>query len=156
MFRQLIRRLGKWWSSILLTGLGVLISFLITVSASLLLNEGRNLAFAVPVSLVVPAVVSFPVSYITCSLLVRLDKAERERAQLVAELQEALDNVQTLSGLLPICASCRRIRDDEGQWQPVEVYISDRSEADFSHGICPECAQELYPDMLQAPEEAHS
>ncbi len=61
-------------------------------------------------------------------------------------LQEALKNVKTLSGLLPICANCKKIRDDEGYWQDVAVYIRDHSEADFSHGICPECAKALYPE----------
>ncbi|GAB4547249.1 MAG: hypothetical protein Kow0063_41880 [Anaerolineae bacterium] len=54
-----------------------------------------------------------------------------------------------LSGLLPICASCKKIRDDEGYWHSVEVYIRDHSEADFSHGICPDCMQKLYPDYTK-------
>jgi AmiR/NasT family two-component response regulator len=62
-----------------------------------------------------------------------------------AELQEALAKVKTLSGLLPICASCKKIRDDQGYWHQVEVYIRDHSEADFSHGICPDCKKKLYP-----------
>jgi len=53
--------------------------------------------------------------------------------------------VRTLSGLLPICASCKKIRDDRGYWNQIETYIKDRSEAEFTHGICPECAQRLYP-----------
>lgn len=60
-------------------------------------------------------------------------------------LQTALDNVKTLSGLLPICASCKKIRDDDGYWHTVEVYIRDHSNAIFSHGICPDCMLELYP-----------
>ncbi|MGD8624136.1 MAG: response regulator [Anaerolineae bacterium] len=67
--------------------------------------------------------------------------------RLNAELQEALTQVKLLSGLLPICASCKRIRDDDGHWQPIESYIRDRSEARFSHGLCTDCAQELYPDL---------
>jgi len=52
-----------------------------------------------------------------------------------------------LSGILPICTNCKKIRDEEGNWEQVEVYIKDRSEADFSHGICPECAKKLYPEF---------
>jgi len=55
--------------------------------------------------------------------------------------------VKQLSGLLPICASCKKIRDDQGYWTQIEAYIRDRSEAEFSHGICPECAKKLYPEI---------
>lgn len=68
---------------------------------------------------------------------------EAERAQL----QDALAQVRTLRGLLPICSSCKKIRDDSDQWVDVEDYIHDRSEADFSHGICPQCAGKLYPEF---------
>jgi two-component system, response regulator PdtaR len=60
------------------------------------------------------------------------------------QLQKALDDIKTLSGLLPICASCKKIRDDDGYWNQLEVYIEARSKALFSHGICPECADKLY------------
>lgn len=56
-----------------------------------------------------------------------------------AELQESLSRVKLLSGLLPICAGCKKIRDDEGNWQPVETYVHERSEAEFTHGLCPDC-----------------
>lgn len=72
--------------------------------------------------------------------------AEEERNRLIQKLQEALAKVKTLSGLLPICSSCKKIRDDKGYWNQIEAYIRDHSEAEFSHGICPECARKLYPD----------
>lgn len=62
-------------------------------------------------------------------------------------LQGALDEIKTLRGIIPICSHCKKIRDDEGYWEQIEAYISDHSEAQFSHGICPDCAQELYPDF---------
>ena len=62
-------------------------------------------------------------------------------------LKEAQEKIKILSGLLPICVSCKKIRDDKGYWNQIEVYISDRSEAEFSHGICPECAKKLYPEL---------
>ena len=74
-------------------------------------------------------------------------RVEEEREKLINELQEALNKVKTLSGLLPICASCKKVRDDSGYWNQIEVYIRDHSEADFSHSICPDCAKELYPDL---------
>jgi hypothetical protein len=64
------------------------------------------------------------------------------------ELQKALSEINTLSGLLPICASCKKIRDDKGYWNQIEAYIRDRSEAEFSHSICPKCASRLYPELV--------
>ena len=77
----------------------------------------------------------------------RRKEAELKRQRLTAELKEALDNVEALSGLLPICASCKNVRNSNGKWDPVEIYISKHSEADFSHGICPECVKKLYPEI---------
>ena len=78
------------------------------------------------------------------SLIVRQER-------LIAELQGALDKVKVLSGMLPICASCKKIRNDQGYWEQIEQYISKHSDADFSHGICPECAQRLYPNYIKKP-----
>lgn len=72
---------------------------------------------------------------------------EAEREKLIIELQESLAKVKQLSGFLPICASCKKIRDDKGYWNQIEYYIRDHSEAEFSHGICPDCAQKLYPEF---------
>ncbi len=70
-----------------------------------------------------------------------------ERDKVIAELQEALAQINTLTGLLPTCASCKRIRNADGKWVEMESYIQDNSTARFSHGICPACAKELYPDI---------
>ena len=72
---------------------------------------------------------------------------EKEKEKLITELTEALTQVKTLSGLLPICSSCRQIRDTEGTWSKVEDYIRTRTDAEFTHGICPKCAKRLYPDL---------
>lgn len=74
-------------------------------------------------------------------------RVQEERERLIQQLQTALAQVKTLSGLLPICASCKKIRDDQGYWNQVEIYIRDRSDAHFTHSICPECVQKLYPDI---------
>lgn len=76
-------------------------------------------------------------------------KAEVQREQLIQDLTRALAEVKTLSGLLPICASCKNIRNDEGYWEKIEKYISDRSDAEFSHGLCPDCAKKMYPQYFQ-------
>jgi PleD family two-component response regulator len=73
-----------------------------------------------------------------------------ERAKLLAQLQDALTQVKTLSGLLPICAHCKRIRDKQGAWEQIEVYVRDRTAAEFSHGICPECTKKYFPSAGQS------
>lgn len=75
--------------------------------------------------------------------------AEAEREKLIVELREALDSIKTLKGLVPICASCKKIRDDQGYWEQIEIYIQDHSDAEFTHGLCPECGKKLYPDLYE-------
>jgi len=72
----------------------------------------------------------------------RQKQEEQDRLKLITELTAAMNQVRTLTGMLPICASCKRIRDDKGYWQQVETYISKHSEVIFSHGVCPQCAEE--------------
>jgi hypothetical protein len=79
-------------------------------------------------------------------------RVQREREKLITDLQDAAANIKTLHGLIPICASCKKVRNDGGYWQQVEVYIRDHSEADFSHGLCPECAARLYADYYEGEE----
>ncbi len=86
---------------------------------------------------------------ITYGDVTRLKNIEAERERLITELQTALTAVKQLTGLLPICASCKKIRDDRGYWQQVEVYIEKHSEVEFSHGICPDCMAKLYPNTYQ-------
>jgi len=105
---------------------------------------------------------SFPVEYTTTPIgegdkiegavvtfrdITERKRAEEERERLIGELKEALAKVKTLSGLIPICASCKKIRDDRGYWNQIESYIHEHSDADFSHGMCPECMKKLYPDF---------
>jgi len=81
-----------------------------------------------------------------CADVTERRKAEDERERLIVELQKALAEVKQLSGLLPICASCKRVRDDTGYWNQIDVYIRSHADVQFSHGICPECMARLYPD----------
>ena len=74
---------------------------------------------------------------------------DAERLKLIDELTKALSKIKTLRGLLPICASCKKIRDDQGYWQKVESYIAQHTEAELTHGICPECMERLYPEYLK-------
>jgi hypothetical protein len=77
-------------------------------------------------------------------------RAEAEREQLIVELQAALANVKTLSGLIPICSSCKKVRDDQGYWTQIETYLTEHADAEFSHSLCLDCMRKLYPQL--APE----
>lgn len=81
-------------------------------------------------------------------------KAEKlARDELIIDLRKALADVKTLSGMLPICAWCKKVRNDEGYWQKIEAYFKSHSDLDFTHGICNDCAEKQYPDLQQRPEE---
>jgi CheY-like chemotaxis protein len=73
-------------------------------------------------------------------------KLENQREELIKELQEAMSKIKTLSGLIPICAWCKKIRDDQGYWQTVEQYVKEHSQAEFTHGMCPECQKKYLPE----------
>jgi PAS domain-containing protein len=74
-------------------------------------------------------------------------QAEQEREKLIGELRDALAKVKLLSGLLPICAACKKVRDDDGYWNQIDTYIRDHADVEFSHSICPDCAHRLYPEF---------
>jgi PAS domain S-box-containing protein len=78
---------------------------------------------------------------------------QQENERLIAELRGALSHAKQLSGLLPICSSCKKIRDDQGEWNPMEVYIQQRSDASFTHSFCPECVRRLYPEIFAEAEK---
>lgn len=110
---------------------------------------------AIDVSLTISAIRNPAGRVIAVSAIVRditeRKRAEAEREKLLGELKDALAQVKTLSGLLPICAACKKIRDDGGYWHQVEVYIQRHSQAAFTHGFCPDCLRSLYPEY--APED---
>lgn len=86
----------------------------------------------------------------TAALLgLQKNKMEQQRNMILLEREKALHEVRILRGFLPICASCKKIRDDNGYWTQIERYIKDHSEAEFTHSICPNCAKRLYPDFYK-------
>ncbi len=95
---------------------------------------------------------TFPLLYVFFYRPFLLDIEERKKAEIekdvtIVELRKTIDEVKVLKGFIPICAKCKKVRDDAGYWQQVETYIRDRSEVQFSHGICPTCSKELYPEL---------
>jgi hypothetical protein len=76
-------------------------------------------------------------------------RAEKDREELIKSLEASLSEIKTLRGILPLCSFCKKIRDDKGYWEQVDIYINKHSEADISHGICPDCLKEHYPDVYK-------
>ncbi len=93
---------------------------------------------------------------LTISDITSLKRAEQDKQTMIENLQKALSGVKKLSGLLPICASCKKIRDDQGYWNDVERYVSEHSEAQFSHSLCPDCMKKLYPDFADEILKGHT
>jgi PAS domain S-box-containing protein len=87
--------------------------------------------------------------------ITELKRAEADRENAIKKLEKALSEIRTLRGILPLCSFCKKIRDDDGYWEQVDVYIHKYSEADISHGICPECMKIHYPEQyasMSSPE----
>ncbi len=86
--------------------------------------------------------------------ITRRKQAELDREQLIVSLEVALAEIKTLRGIIPICAGCKKIRDDQGYWNQLEAYLTEHSEAQLSHGLCPDCRQRLYPDLPGSDEQS--
>ncbi|MCX5856051.1 MAG: response regulator transcription factor [Deltaproteobacteria bacterium] len=86
----------------------------------------------------------------------RMVEMQAALAAKIEELRQAIDQIKTLRGIIPICANCKKIRDDQGYWNQVEIYVRDHTEAEFSHSICPECMKELYPEFVRGKTEGKS
>jgi len=82
------------------------------------------------------------------SVYLQLEQKNIELEKLNHHLQQALTEVKTLSGLLPICAHCKKIRDDQGYWSQIETYMAERIDVEFTHGICPSCASKYFPNVI--------
>ena len=103
-------------------------------------------------------VISFLILWITGILGITftyriIHKEYTQRSSLIEQLQKTLKEIKTLKGFIPICASCKKVRNDAGYWDQIEQYIKDHSDAEFTHGICPDCVKKLYPNSLNIKEE---
>jgi len=149
MSHRLVRRLGVIGISVLITILSIVTSVIIRTVISVVTEGGKPLLHDIVIATIIPLIIAPIFSIFFVRLLKQIDDAEQKNAQLVGELQNALAKAKTLSGLLPICASCKKIRDDAGYWHQVEVYIRDHSEVDFSHGLCPDCGSDLAAQIAE-------
>lgn len=129
--------------------------FLFCMISAWYTNSGHG-PFAIRSQFLAPGVLRFQLFFwitlstvlIVYAIISERKRIEREKESLIRSLEEALYEIKTLSGLLPICAHCKKIRDDNGEWKQLETYIQTHSEAQFSHSICPECSKMLYPDYF--------
>ncbi len=149
MLRQLIRKLGVIRTGILITVSSMFISVCLRGIISYISGIDSDFIPNLTIAAVVPLIIAPFMSYFFVGLLAQIDKAEQENAKLVIELQNALATAKTLSGLLPICATCKKIRDDAGYWHQVEVYIHNHAEVDFSHGLCPDCVKDMQDQIAK-------
>jgi len=149
MLRQFVQKLGMVGTGVLITVSSMLISVIIRTIISFLSGHTSNLIPNLLIAAVVPFIIAPVMSTIFLRLLAQIEKAEQDNAKLIVELQSALATAKTLSGLLPICATCKKIRDDAGYWHQVEVYIHNHTEVDFSHGLCPDCVKDVQDQIAK-------
>lgn len=146
MNKNIIVRIGLIASTLIFS----LLSITASVLVSLVLYRFWNIepiSDYILLSVIIPAMVAPPIIYFYGKLVIEITKTEGLLREQTTLLENALAEVKQLSGLLPICASCKDIRDDKGYWNAIERYISQRSDATFTHGLCPDCATRLYPNI---------
>lgn len=146
MKQNIVLRIGLIPSTLIFTAAAVIVSVLLTVvlfDFFVIELTVRNAISAV----IIPSLVAPPIILYYGKLLVAIANTEGVLRDRTSQLEAALADVKQLSGLLPICASCKDIRDDQGYWNAIERYISSRTEATFTHGLCPDCVDRLYPDL---------
>jgi|GEM_PF-624345 len=143
---KLLRQYGVNTMVLIITAILVALS---VVFSSIAVKEFQGYvdALTIGVSISAPSLLVPPPAWLILSMFVKLQKTEEQLRLRNIELEKTLSEVKTLSGLLPICCSCKKIRDDEGYWNEIEQYISDHSDLQLSHGICPECVGQLYPEL---------
>jgi len=135
--------LTLWWTK-KETYICVILSSVLLVVGFVLSPPGSALWLSV-----VHRAVSLVFAWSMVVLIIARKNHEEEKERAIIEREKTLDEVKILRGLLPICASCKKIRDDKGYWTQIESYIANHSEAQFTHGLCPDCAKKLYPKFFQ-------
>ncbi|MBN2686301.1 MAG: hypothetical protein JXR40_13555 [Pontiellaceae bacterium] len=155
MLEKLVRKVGIFYATVFAGIMSILASVGITAAIMFsfhMPNKGATLMIA----FICPLLIAPFLAYTLFKLYEKTDRSRDELEKLNQQLAATLAEVKELSGLLPICSSCKKIRDDKGYWNHLEAYISKHSKADFSHGICPDCAQRLYPEYCDDLEESES
>ncbi|NOR45586.1 MAG: hypothetical protein GQ534_08390 [Candidatus Delongbacteria bacterium] len=146
MFQKIVNKYGTAKSAYLLTLVIILIALSVT-SCTLLIFQGDIQWYEIILPVIIPIII-FPLPAKSFfDTLEKLEQAEKEIQEKNIELEKAIKEVKILEGIFPICSSCKQIRDDDGKWNEVEICIEKKSDATFSHSLCPECVKKLYPDL---------
>ena len=146
VFVTLLKKFGIWTTTAGISVAAVMLSVAIT-SCLLIVFQGYVDWVGMVVCILAPALILPLPLYKFLQLLLKLDAREIEILEKNNALEKAIEQVRQLSGLLPICASCKKIRDDKGYWNEVEGYLREHSEIEFTHSICPDCVRTLYPEL---------
>lgn len=146
MLKYLLKKFGIIYATFFTTVISIAVSVIITVLLMVLLKN-PNMKIAIIIAIICPSVIAPPVSYFWLRFLKQAYITRQKLQESNQRLELALKEVKELSGLLPICASCKNIRDDKGYWNQIESYLQIHSKAEFSHSICPDCAMKLYPEF---------
>lgn len=139
-----LQRAGIWKMTMATVIFSMIFSSMITAIILMLFNQAGRIPYGVLNASICAVVIATPVSYCFFRFMGKLNTSRNELETKNAELNAALHDVKELSGLLPICASCKKIKDSKGYWNHLEQYIESHSDVLFSHGICEECAERMY------------
>jgi len=146
MILNFVKKHGTVYSTYLFTAVIVAVSTSITYFTVFYFN-GVVLHYEILLPTIVPIMI-FPLpAKAFFDVVLKLEQAEKDLKQKNSELEVSIKNVKILEGLFPICSSCKSIRDEDGEWSAVERYIEKKSDATFSHSLCPDCVKDLYPDL---------
>jgi hypothetical protein len=152
---NLVHKFGIWPSTVTISFLSIITSVLITISIFIWLRL-PFLSYGILAAIVCPTLIATPLAYFWFKGLDQLITMKSELENVNSNLALALNEVKELAGLLPICANCKKIRDDRGYWNQLESFISRNSKAEFSHGICPDCALIFFGEYVQPPTDGRS
>jgi hypothetical protein len=146
MRKDIIKRLGIWK----IVTISTLLASLFSISLGYILLtvfQTKGPLTLLFIAAIIPIIMVPIPALIIIKILAKLENTEKILQKENGKYLKALQKVNQLSGLLPICANCKKIRDEKGSWKPIEIYISDKSDAQFSHSMCPSCTSSLYPNL---------
>ncbi|MCK5760867.1 MAG: hypothetical protein KAH33_06205 [Candidatus Delongbacteria bacterium] len=145
MFQKVVKKYGTAKTAYIITVFLILIAMSVTIGTAYYFEGGIQL-YQIIRPIVMPIII-FPLPAKSFfDTLLKLEKAEKDLQDKNIELEKSIKEVKVLEGLFPICSSCKQIRDDDGEWNEIESYIEKKSNATFSHSMCPECFAKFYPD----------
>ena len=153
MFQKVVKKYGTAKTAYIITLFLILIAVSVTIGTAYYFEGGIEL-YQIIRPIVMPIII-FPLPAKSFfDTLLKLEQAEKKLQKKNTELEKSIKEVKILEGLFPICSSCKSIRDDDGKWNEIARYIEKKSDATFSHSLCPDCFTKLYPDLKNNGKDA--